>query len=171
MQAQCDDEDEYEDQDSLRNMYLTFRLGEEDYGIETRHVTEIVGMQKITEVPDMPDFIRGVINLRGKVIPVMDVRLRFHMQARDYDQRTCVVVVHIDQTQIGLIVDTVNEVRTILPEQISPPPNVAGTTHHRYINGMGRIGEAVNILLDASKLLQDEERDALVEELPENLPT
>ena len=72
-----------ENEDTLKNMYLTFRLGNEDYGIEIRYVTEIVGMQKITEVPDMPNFVKGVVNLRGQVIPVLDMRLRFHMQSRD----------------------------------------------------------------------------------------
>ncbi|MGL6193770.1 MAG: chemotaxis protein CheW, partial [Thermoguttaceae bacterium] len=108
-----------ENEDTLKNMYLTFRLGNEDYGIEIRYVTEIVGMQKITEVPDMPPFVKGVVNLRGQVIPVLDMRLRFNMESRNYDERTCIIVVNINGAQVGLVVDTVNEVRNIDDELIS----------------------------------------------------
>jgi purine-binding chemotaxis protein CheW len=146
-----------ENEDTLKNMYLTFRLGNEDYGIEIRYVTEIVGMQKITEVPDMPIFVKGVVNLRGQVIPVIDMRLRFNMQSRDYDERTCIVVVSISGSQVGLVVDTVNEVRNIDDEQISPPPRTAGADSARYIQGMGKAGEAVIILLEGQKLLNEHE--------------
>jgi len=146
-----------ENEDTLKNMYLTFRLGNEDYGIEIRYVTEIVGMQKITEVPDMPIFVKGVVNLRGQVIPVLDVRLRFNMQSRDYDERTCIVVVNIAGSQVGLVVDTVNEVRNIDDEQISPPPKTAGADSARYIQGMGKVGESVIILLEGTRLLHENE--------------
>ncbi|MDR3234312.1 MAG: chemotaxis protein CheW [Planctomycetaceae bacterium] len=146
-----------ENEDTLKNMYLTFRLGNEDYGIEIRYVTEIVGMQKITEVPDMPPYVRGVVNLRGQVIPVLDMRLRFNMQARDYDERTCIVVVNIGGVQVGLVVDTVNEVRNIDDEQISPPPKTAGADSAKYIQGMGKVGESVIILLEGQRLLHENE--------------
>ncbi|HQH27029.1 MAG TPA: chemotaxis protein CheW [Oligoflexia bacterium] len=146
-----------EDEDTQRDRYLTFRLGKEDYGIEIAHVTEIVGIQKITEVPDMPSFVKGVINLRGQVIPVIDVRVRFGMEPRDYDDRTCVVVVKVRETSIGLIVDTVSEVREILGENVSPPPKAASGTSGRYILGLGKVGEEVKILLDVQKLLFEDE--------------
>ena len=146
-----------ENADTLANMYLTFRLGNEDYGIEIRYVTEIVGMQKITEVPDMPAFVKGVVNLRGQVIPILDVRLRFHMQSRDYDERTCIVVVSINGSQVGLVVDTVNEVRHIDAEQISPPPKTAGADSAQYIQGMGKVGDVVIILLEGQRLLHENE--------------
>jgi len=146
-----------ENEDTLKNMYLTFRLGNEDYGIEIRYVTEIVGMQKITEVPDMPNFVKGVVNLRGQVIPVLDMRLRFHMMSRDYDERTCIIVVNIGGSQVGLVVDTVNEVRNIDDEQISPPPKTAGADSARYIQGMGKAGDAVIILLEGQRLLHENE--------------
>ena len=146
-----------ENEDTLKNMYLTFRLGNEDYGIEIRYVTEIVGLQKITEVPDMPSFVKGVVNLRGQVIPVIDMRLRFHMQSRDYDERTCIIVVNVGGSQVGLVVDTVNEVRNIGDEQISPPPKTAGADSARYIQGMGKVGEAVIILLEGRQLLHENE--------------
>ena len=146
-----------ENEDTLKNMYLTFRLGNEDYGIEIRYVTEIVGMQKITEVPDMPVFVKGVVNLRGQVIPVLDMRLRFHMDPREYDERTCIVVVNIGGAQVGLVVDTVNEVRNIDDAQISPPPRTAGADSARYIQGMGKVGEEVIILLEGQRLLYENE--------------
>lgn len=149
-------------EDTLENMYLTFRLGREDYGIEIRHVTEIVGMQTITEVPDMPGFVKGVVNLRGQVIPVVDVRLRFHMQPRDYDERTCIIVVRIGESQVGLVVDTVNEVRSIKEDSISPPPRTAGAESAQYIQGMGKVGEEVVILLDGRRLLAEEDIAAMV---------
>ena len=150
-----------EDEDTVSDMYLTFDLGSEDYGIGISFVTEIVGMQNITELPDMPDFVKGVVNLRGQVIPVIDVRLRFHMQPRGYDERTCIVVIRIKNINIGLIVDTVNEVRTIDQSHISPPPRVATAKSSRYIKGMGKVGEEVIILLDARKLLFEEEIEVL----------
>ena len=146
-----------ENEDTLKNMYLTFRLGSEDYGIEIRYVTEIVGMQKITEVPDMPVFVKGVVNLRGQVIPVLDMRLRFNMQSRDYDERTCIIVVSISGSQVGLVVDTVNEVRNIDDDQISPPPKTAGADAARYIQGMGKVGESVIILLEGQRILNEHE--------------
>ncbi|MDR3183645.1 MAG: chemotaxis protein CheW [Planctomycetaceae bacterium] len=155
------DQANLENEDTLKNMYLTFRLGNEDYGIEIRYVTEIVGMQKITEVPDMPMYVRGVVNLRGQVIPVLDMRLRFNMQARDYDERTCIIVVNIGGAQVGLVVDTVNEVRNIDDEQISPPPKTAGADSAKYIQGMGKVGESVIILLEGQRLLHENELSSL----------
>jgi len=149
-----------ENEDTLKNMYLTFRLGNEDYGIEIRYVTEIVGMQKITEVPDMPSFVKGVVNLRGQVIPVLDMRIRFHMDPRSYDERTCIVVVNIGGSQVGLVVDTVNEVRNIDDDQISPPPRTAGADSAQYIQGMGKVGEEVIILLEGQRLLHEHEAAA-----------
>lgn len=142
-----------ENEDTQEGKYLSFRIGGEVYGIEIRHVTEIVGIQKITEVPDMPQYMKGVINLRGNVIPVVDVRLRFHMQPRDYDDRTCVIVVNINEASIGLVVDAVKEVISILPDQISPAPSVSKGEVTRYIKGIGRFDGEVIILLAIDELL------------------
>ncbi len=151
-----DDED-----DSQKDKFLTFRIGNEDFGIEISYVIEIVGIQQITEVPDMPDFLKGVINLRGRVIPVMDVRVRFHMQSREFDDRTCVVVVNLGETAVGLIVDTVNEVLSIPASEIAPPPRVSRGEGSRFVRGMGKVGNAVKILLDLKKLLNDSEMEAV----------
>lgn len=153
-----------DDEDTQKDKYLTFRLGHEVYGIDISSVTEIIGFQKITPVPDMPDHIRGVINLRGQVIPVLDVRLRFRMEHREYQERTCIIVVKLGNISVGLIVDTVNEVADIPETDISPPPKVAGGKTSRYIRGMGKVGEDVRIILDINKLLYDEESDMLGKE-------
>lgn len=146
-----------EDDDTLEGKYLTFPLGNEEYGLEIRHVTEIVGIQRITEVPDMPPFIRGVINLRGKVIPVMDVRERFNLEPKPFDDHTCIIVVNVNGTAVGLLVDTVSEVMSIPSRQIDPPPSVKKGESSRYLQGLGKVGDNVMILLDIQKLLFDEE--------------
>ncbi len=146
-------------EDTLKDMYLSFRLGDEDYCLEIRHVTEIVGMQKVTEVPDMPHYVKGVVNLRGQVIPVIDMRLRFNMVGREYDERTCIVVINLrnGQIQVGLVVDTVNEVRSIEENSVSPPPKSGTGQCAQYIRGLGKVGDEVKIILDASKLLFEED--------------
>ncbi len=140
-------------EDTQKDKYLTFRLADEDYGIEIRYVTEIIGIQKITKVPDMAHFIKGVINLRGKVIPVMDVRARFSLSSREYDERTCVIVVNVNEQDIGLVVDRVNEVLDIPAAQVEPPPITSQSQSTRYIRGIGKTGDSVKVLLDAEKLL------------------
>jgi len=146
------------DDDDLENMYLVFGVTDEEYAVNIAHVTEIVGMQRISEVPDVPDFIKGVTNLRGQVIPVMDVRLRFGLPWQDYTDRTTIIVLELDGAPTGLVVDSVNEVRDIAPEQIDPPPN----WHHTgdtggVIKGLGKTDNSVCIILDVRRLLDDRE--------------
>ena len=150
-----EDADLENEEDTLEGRFLTFRLANEDYGLEIRYVTEIIGIQKITDVPDMPGFVKGVINLRGKVIPVMDVRIRFGLSEREYDERTCIIVVNVEEKSVGLVVDKVNEVADIPKDQIEPPPS-AGQGSCSYIQGIGKIGEEVKILLDVKQLLYEE---------------
>lgn len=151
-----------DNEDTQKDKYLTFHLAGEDYGIEIRFVIEIIGIQSITDVPDMPSFIRGVINLRGKVIPVMDVRARFSIDARDYDDRTCIIVVNIDGTEVGLVVDEVSEVADIPETNVEPPPKTSKNNDNSYIQGMGKINNDVKILLDVQKLLFSAEMQELV---------
>jgi purine-binding chemotaxis protein CheW len=143
-----------DDEDTQKDKYLTFAVGKENYGIEICHVTEIIGIQRITNVPDMPACVKGVINLRGKVIPVMDVRLRFRMPERAYDDRTCIVVVNVNGMAVGLAVDTVAEVADIPESQIELPPEVAESSTQHYISGLGKAGDEVKILLDVEKLVR-----------------
>jgi len=145
--------EEEEPGESQHAKFLTFVLGAETYALDIRHVREIIGMQKITTVPDVPPFIKGVINLRGKVIPVMDVRARFRLPLRDYDDRTCIIVIHVREWSVGLVVDTVSEVLDIPADQIEPTPRVAGATSARFLDGMGKVGERVRLLLNAEALL------------------
>ena len=150
-------DDEYEEEDSLENKYLTFALNNEEYGIEIRYVTEIIGMQNISQVPDVNEFVKGVINLRGKVIPVIDIRLRFHLEKRAYDNRTCIVVINIDEQVVGVIVDRVLEVLTIPRSEVESPPKIMAGRSSQFIQGMGKVGDRVKMLLDANKLILIEE--------------
>ncbi|MFP4369280.1 MAG: chemotaxis protein CheW [Candidatus Kapaibacterium sp.] len=145
---------EFQNEDTLADRYLTFRLGNEEYALEIRYVIEILGIQKITEVPNIPKFIKGIINLRGMIHPVIDVRKRFGLKPEEYDERTCIIVIRFDNSaSIGLIVDEVSEVVTIRKEQISPPPQTKKGSQSKYISGIGRMEEGVKFILDIDKLL------------------
>jgi len=148
-------------EDTQKGKFLTFSIGKEAYGFEIKHVTEIIGIQEITEVPELPIYVKGIINLRGKIIPVMDVRLRFKKEPREYNDRTCIIVIDIRDISIGLIVDHVAEVVVIDPENIVPPPTIKTGFHNRYIKGIGKVGSEVKLLLDCDKLLNDEEIDTI----------
>lgn len=152
-----------EGEDTQKDRYLTFLIGNECYGIEIRYVTEIIGMQVITELPELPDYVKGIINLRGKIIPVIDIRLRFKKNAREYNDRTCVIVVEILELSIGLIVDSVADVLTIPEDDIVDPPNVNKASGNRYINKIGKIGNAVKLLLDCDKLLSENDYENINE--------
>ncbi|MEY4982817.1 MAG: hypothetical protein RIR62_1083 [Pseudomonadota bacterium] len=143
------------DADNIDEMYLTFALADEEYGVGIAAVTEIVGMQRIMSVPDVPLYIKGVINLRGKVIPLMDVRLRFGMPERAYDERTVVIVMDVGDAPIGLIVDGVSEVLEIPPAQVDRHTQFGRGAAKPVIAGIGRVGERVAILLDTSVLVSD----------------
>ncbi|MGI6405935.1 MAG: chemotaxis protein CheW [Syntrophaceticus sp.] len=146
-----------EEEDTQQDKYLTFFIDEEEYGIEIRYVTEIIRMQKITHVPDAADFIKGVINLRGKVIPVMDVRLRFGLEECSYDNHTCIIVINVEEQSVGLIVDRVSEVLDIPASEIEPPPKMYKGLKGRFLSGLGKVDDGVKILLNAEKFLFDEE--------------
>lgn len=142
-----------ETEDTQKDKYLTFHIGGEDYAISIRHVIEIIGMLKITEVPQTPHYIKGVINLRGKVIPVMDVRLRFGMPARDYDERTCVIVVNFKENVVGFVVDTVSEVLDIPADMVETCSHMSSTEGRNFICGMGKAEDRIKMILDVDALL------------------
>jgi len=144
-----------EDADTIADMYLTFDLGQEEYGVSIAGVTEIVGMQRIMPIPDMPRYLRGVINLRGKVIPLMDVRLRFEMPERSYDERTVIIVMEVDDAPVGLIVDGVREVREIPADQIDRRGQIGRNGGRSVIAGIGQVGDRVAVLLDPSVLVSE----------------
>jgi len=149
-----------DEEDTQKGKYLTFQLEQVFYGIDIKNVTEIIGIQKITEVPEMPSFIRGIINLRGKIIPVMDVRLRFNKEFREYTDRTCIIVIDIMAISIGLIVDSVSEVLNIPESGIMPPPDV-NNLNSRYIKAIGKVEQEIKLILDCEKLLNDHEAEEL----------
>ena len=140
-------------EDAQQDKFLTFILSPESYGIEITHVTEIIGLQKITRIPEMPDYVKGVINLRGKVIPVMDVRLRFRMKPRDYDERTCIVVIMVKKITVGLIVDTVEEVIEIPESSIDPQSRFSDGYGNQFMKGVARVGDTVKLLIEAESLI------------------
>lgn len=149
--------------DTMKGQYLTFAIAKETYGIEISYVTEIVGIQEITQMPEMPVHIKGIINLRGIIVPVMDVRLRFRMEPKDYDDRTCVIVVDFDGTSVGLIVDRVSEVLTLDDENIAALPQGSVGLNNRYVKNIGKIGGGVVLLLDCDKLLTDQDMQIIDE--------
>lgn len=141
--------------------YLTFTLADETYGVGILKVKEIIGMMPVTSVPRTPEFVKGVINLRGKVIPIIDLRLKFSMEAIDYTDRTCIVVVEIDSDDnmvlIGIVVDAVSEVLNIKEEEIEETPAFGTKMNTAYILGMAKTDGGVKILLDIDKVLSHEE--------------
>ncbi len=147
--------------------YLTFSLDNEEYGIGILKIKEIIGMMPITPVPRTPEFVKGVINLRGKVIPVIDLRLRFDMEEVEHTERTCIIVVEIEmqasQIVIGIVVDSVSEVLNIKGEDIEETPTFGGKLDTEYILGMAKMEGGVKILLNIEKTLGEGELNALSE--------
>lgn len=147
--------------------YLTFKMGAEAYGIGILKVQEIIGMMAVTHVPRIPDFIRGVINLRGKVISIVDLRVKFGLEHREDTERTCIIVVQVaraeDRVTMGIIVDEVSEVLFIESGQIEPPPSFGSSVKTDFLLGMGKVGDKVVMLLDVDKVLSRQEVDAVKE--------
>jgi len=151
--------------DDIENLYLTFEVARETYAVNISHVTEIVGMQRISAMPDVPDYIRGAMNLRGKVIPIMDVRLRFGLPWQNYDDRTTIIVLNLNGSPTGLVVDKVTDVLTIAPESIDPPTHWHGgggktegdKEQKGVVKGLGRHQDGVSIILDVPRLLSDKD--------------
>ena len=150
-------------EDMQTGRYLTFNIGDVMFGIEMLYITEIIGMQKITELPDMPSFMKGIINLRGKIIPVLDVRLLFGKDVREFDDRTCVIVIDIAGIPIGLIVDRVSEVVTISSGNVSEVPKANKSQNSRFVKNIGKTENGVVLILDCEKLLDDQDIEALSE--------
>ncbi len=150
-----------------QSQYLTFRLGDEEFGVGILQVKEILEYGGITRVPMVPDFIRGVINLRGNVVPVVDLAAKFGMPKRDVTNRSCVVIVEVslggEQTTMGVLVDAVSQVMDILPQEIEPPPPFGAKIKVDFIRGMGKTERKFIILLDIDKVLSGEEMTAIAQ--------
>jgi len=141
--------------ETMKDQYLTFAIEDEDYGIEIVYVKEIIKMQAITRVPEMPNYIEGITNLRGDLIGVLDVRKRFNMSSKEHDDETCIIViVHSDYGQLGMIVDAVQETVIITQDKVAPPPNAKLNYANQFIRNIGRIGEDdVKLLVDVERFL------------------
>lgn len=134
--------------------YLTFRLGEEEYGVDILKVQEIRSYDTVTKLPDAPEYIKGVINLRGTIVPIVDMRLRFRMAAANYDEFTVMIMISVEDRIVGLVVDGVSDVITLDDEHIRPPPEIsAGSLDTRFITGLGAIDDHLLILVDIDQLV------------------
>jgi len=147
--------------DEKEGKYLTFSLAEEEYGIGILKVKEIIGMIPVTSVPKTPEYVKGVINLRGKVIPVIDLRLRFAIEPMDYTERTCIIVVEVvgqsGEVLLGVVVDAVSEVLHVKADDIEGPPAFGSRLNTDYILGMAKVDGNVKILLDIDRVLSARE--------------
>lgn len=141
---------------AVTTKYLTFALAEEEYGLPVLKVREIIKMMDITEVPQMPPHVKGVINLRGKVIPVVDLRLTFNFETRPYDERTCIIVAEVELPEgrmlMGMVVDAVSEVVSISSDEVEPTPSFGGRINTEYMRGLAKVRGKVKILLDIDRV-------------------
>lgn len=160
---------EMTEQTTQKDKYVTFKSGNEYFGLQIRYVNEIIVFQEITEIPESADYIKGLINLRGKIIPVIDVRIRFKQPPIEYTDRTCIIVVNVQSMVVGLIVEQIAEVVEIKEEDILPSPTIGSEnkSQQKYVYGIGKVGDNVKLLLDPDKLLKDEDL-TLIEQVNEN---
>lgn len=153
--------------EELAGKYLTFVNGDEEFGLGILKVQEIIGIMKVTRVPRVSDYIRGVINLRGKVIPIIDLRRRFGLEPAEDTDRTCIVVVQVsrndDEVTMGIVVDQVSEVLDVAASAIEPPPRFSTAVDTNFLLGIGKIGEKVIMLLDIDRVLRPEEMQEITE--------
>lgn len=145
------------------NEFLTFTLGSEEYGLDILKVQEIRGYDAVTSIANMPEFIKGVINLRGTIVPIVDLRIKFKMSEVVYDQFTVVIILNFGHRVVGIVVDSVSDVLTLKPEQIRAAPELSAALDTRYILGLGTVNERMLILVDIEKLMSSGEM-ALVDE-------
>lgn len=145
------------DEDTLKGKYLTFYTDNQLLGISIADVVQIVGMQEITAVPEFPSYAKGVINLRGIIIPIIDVRLRLKKEEIGYNERTCIIVTNINGSYIGFIVDEVNEVTNIDNENISDPPKMGSDYTNTFITGIAKLNNCIVLLIDLKKVLDEKE--------------
>lgn len=147
--------------DITEEKLLTFSLGNEGYGLSILKVKEIIGMMHITPVPRTPEFVKGVINLRGKIIPVMDLRLKFNMDEKPYNERTCIIVVEINVKNthrlLGVVVDMVSEVVSVTADDVEPPPQYGTKLDNNFILGMGKIKDRVVIIIDIDEIFMQDD--------------
>ncbi|MFS0753454.1 chemotaxis protein CheW [Noviherbaspirillum sp. 1P10PC] len=142
---------------SAGNEYLAFKLGQEEYGIDILKVQEIRGYESVTRIANAPEFIKGVINLRGIIVPIVDMRIKFNLGEPRYDQFTVVIILSIAGRVVGMVVDSVSDVTTLQPEQIRPAPEMGTALNTDYLVGLGTLEERMLILLDIERLMSSAE--------------
>jgi purine-binding chemotaxis protein CheW len=142
---------------SAGSEFLTFTLGAEEYGIDILKVQEIRGYDAVTTIANTPPFIKGVINLRGVIVPIVDLRIKFNLGTVEYNQLTVVIILNLGKRVVGIVVDSVSDVLALTPEQIRPAPELAATLDTRYITGLGTVDERMLILIDIEKLMSSSE--------------
>lgn len=148
-------------QDDELMQLVTFSIGEEEFGVDILKVQEIIRTMEITKVPKAPGFVEGVINLRGKVIPIIDLRRRFGLSSKEHDKHTRIIVIEINNMIVGFVVDSVSEVLRIPASTVEPPPAVVAGMESEYISGVGKLQDRLLILLDLDRLLSNEDLDVL----------
>lgn len=145
--------------ENLGQEYLIFALGQEEYGLEILKVQEIRGYDRVTRIANTPDFIKGVTNLRGIIVPIVDLRVKFAQENIRYDNNTVVIVLNVNQRVVGIVVDGVSDVLSLTTEQIKPAPEFSVTLSTEYLMGLGAVDERMIILVDIEKLLSSEEME------------
>ncbi|HJV85810.1 MAG TPA: chemotaxis protein CheW [Noviherbaspirillum sp.] len=145
------------DRDIAGREFLAFTLGKEEYGIDILKVQEIRGYETVTRIANSPDFIKGVVNLRGIIVPIVDMRIKFHLGEPTYDQFTVVIILNIAGRVVGMVVDSVSDVTTLSPEQIKPAPEMGTALNTDYLIGLGTIDQRMLILVDIDKLMSSSE--------------
>lgn len=149
---------------SLASEFLAFRLGGEEYGIDILKVQEIRGYESVTKIANAPEFIKGLINLRGIIVPIVDMRIKFNLGEPTYDQFTVVIILNVAGKTVGMVVDSVSDVTTLLPEQIKPAPEMGTALDTDYLIGLGTLDERILILVDIDKLMGSQDM-GLIEKL------
>jgi purine-binding chemotaxis protein CheW len=149
---QISEDDKFVDE-TTKDQYFTFVIDDEEYGIEIENIKEIISICRVTKVPETPPYLKGIINLRGDIIPVIDVRARFLKKEKEHDELTCIVVIEHDGNSLGLIVDQVKEVIFIDEAHVSPPPNAKLNFKNQFIKSIGNVGNEVKLILNLDKVI------------------
>ncbi len=153
-------EDRLDNRTDAGQQFLTFHLREEEYGVDILCVQEIKGWDQVTQIPNMPEYVKGVINLRGAIIPLIDLRLRFGLEEVEYGPTTVVIVLKVEsdgrERTFGIVVDAVSDVYDVTDDQLNPPPDLGSAINVNYVSGLAAVEEKMLILLDAERLVTDE---------------
>lgn len=147
--------------DDLAGKYLTFYIADAVYGVELLHVLEIISIQSITTVPGTPVYVKGIINLRGRIVPVLDVRLKFRQEEKEYDERTCIIVISLEEMLVGLIVDSVSEVVNFSSNEMSDLPEFGSVNQNKYIKSISKANDKLVLNLDCEKFMQDDMTESM----------